>query len=184
MNPSRYARRLIPAIFPALLILGAHTMASAQNLPILINIDEGTVEVELTDAPMSEPYRLSYGPQGHCQPEVAITAAADGVAARHTRSCHGQGRDEGTIFTLTLSTHASHTLQLKAGRINLRGQPGVAAFGSFDSEVKVGRINNRRSDLSMQVGRRFLVGATAQHQQDGLGGQLKVSISYGELNIL
>lgn len=173
-----------PHTLAALLMLsGVPSMAHAE--PFRISIDQGTVNVVVAAATMTVPYEISHAARGQCVPQVAITPEPDGVRIRHTRNCHGSGRDEGTVFTLTLSAAQAYDLHLKAGRINIDGGWGEGGFGTFEGRVSVGGIRSRRPGLDITIERRRLVGAVARYgHADADGGGLTTTVSYGEINLL
>lgn len=146
-----------------------------------IQIDAGGVEVELADTPADTPPALSYRAQGRCQPEVDIVRSGHSLQARHLRSCHGTGRNEGTIFTLTVSAHASFALALDAGGVSIRGDLGD--YRRVDFSVRVGGIRNYRRDLDLPQTRRMLVGASAMLERPGGDQTMQVRLKYGGISL-
>lgn len=162
-------------------LVGAGAGASAGE-PVQVRIDAGGVNVELVDAPLEPPVQLTYRAQGSCQPEVNIVATDKLIEAEHTKSCHGSGDHEGTIFTLKVNAHTSLDLQLTAGGVTI-APAGLENYRQIRLESTVGGIATLPASLGMTRQRRWLVGGTAQ--RDGEAGccTLSVHVNYGGISI-
>ncbi|GGY98840.1 hypothetical protein ACFFTM_20050 [Pseudoduganella plicata] len=156
--------------------------AAVQAAPQTIRIDAGGVELELVDGPMDAPFELSYRPQGKCQPEVAITHEENVTTARHTKSCHGTGDYEGTIFTLRMSALTSFELELTAGGVSLSGT-GLENYRDMRFSTRVGGISGSRPDLPWTKVRKWLVGAEASAQRDSGCCTMAIRVSYGGISV-
>lgn len=150
--------------------------------PHIIHIDAGGVTVELVDTPMERPFELRYQAQGTCQPEVAITTANNVTRATHTKSCHGTGKHQGTLFTLTMSSANSFELFLNAGGIELVG-PGLDHYRQLNLAAKVGGIANTRPGLDLDLRRKWLVGAAASAERASGCCTMLVNVNYGGIAI-
>lgn len=147
-----------------------------------IQIDAGGVNVQLLDVPPDTPPELSYRAQGStCQPEVAITSEDGLLKARHIKSCHGRGENEGTVFTLKLSAQSSFALKLSAGGVQLSGE--LAHYRNIDLAVKVGGIRNNRSDLALEQERVFLIGAKGWARRDSGEQSMNIELDYGGIRL-
>ena len=160
---------------------GAATQVAAAPPTQQIRIDAGAVDVELVDGPADVAPELTYRPQGTCQPEVAIVRSGESLEARHIKSCHGAGREQGTIFTLKISSRSNFLLMLDAGGVRIRGD--LEHYRRLDFAVRVGGIKNFRRDVSLSQERRLLVGATALFERDGGESEMLVKLKYGGISL-
>lgn len=152
--------------------------------PHRVVIDSGTVEVRIVDSlPSSEPVELTYRAQGHCQPELSIQTHGDLTRVEHIQSCHGRGRDEGTIMTLLLRRGSDYRVELRSGRVEVSARDELAGVRQFVGEVAVGGIRGPGKPEQMVVRRSKVVGARTQLSYPDGSGKLEVRVRYGEVRI-
>ncbi|MBI3711413.1 MAG: hypothetical protein HY253_00390 [Burkholderiales bacterium] len=146
-----------------IITLGTMSMSQAQEIEI--RIDEGTVNVEFVELPANQTYDLQLHAQGECQPEIAIEKRNALINVTHTKSCHGNGYREGSIFSLKLSKNASHNLSLNAGTINISGKQLDQLCSEFTARVMVGGIRQEVEIEHLFVERKMVVGAQANYNK-------------------
>jgi hypothetical protein len=163
-----------------LLAAGANANPCAAE-PLSINIDAGGVEVELVDAPLEPPLQLTYRAQGNCQPEVSIVTNGNVTTAVHTKSCHGSGDHEGTVFTLRVNAQTSFKLALNAGGVQI-GASGLESYRQIRLVVKVGGIGTPPEGAQLVRHRKWLVGAEASAERNSGCCTMSVRVNYGGIS--
>lgn len=171
----------IRLVASALLMLVTSVQA-APTAPLAIQIDAGGIEVEFIDDPQAPPMQLRYQGQGSCQPEVTITTSGNTTRATHVASCHGKGKNQGTLFLLTVNGEQSLDLALNAGAVTVL-PAGLERYRQIDLNVAVGGIGKLGDDLHLVSERNWLLGAVASGARDSGCCMLAVKVRYGAIGV-
>lgn len=180
------------AIMGSLLLLAG--CASTSDVPSQvdrISFDKGTVLVHFLDEHnkvaqsamrAGDNARVSYRPQGRCQPEIAVTQSGNQWQFQHVKGCFGEGDNQGTVFDVWLDASEDYLLSLEAGQMTVYGIKGQPQLAKVHVSVDVGGIHGG----GREVERTALLGANGViTNSDGApGSSLWLHVDLGGIDLV